>query len=75
MAQTPRQAARNQVGAAMRRHRDAGHPEVIAARRELTELNLTEQIKAAVDAAPPLTAAQRERLALILNPGADDGTA
>ena len=48
-----------------------GDPERLEeARRDLAEANLEAHIRKVVDAAPPLTAAQRERLALLLHPAA-----
>jgi hypothetical protein len=72
---SPAQAARNKLGGAAKRHlHDPDHPEVLAARRNLAALTLEEHIKRVVDSAPPLTPAQRERLALLLHPGeAGDG--
>ena len=52
------------------RHSGPGDPRLPALRSELTAATLEEHIKRAVDAAPPLTDAQRERLALLLAPGA-----
>ena len=58
---------RAQAGGFTRR----GNPEAAAeARRQLNALQLERHIRRVVDAAPPLTDAQRERLALLLNPGA-----
>jgi hypothetical protein len=51
--------------------REATEPARLAARFKYAE----DRIRKIVDAAPPLTAAQRERLALLLRPGGDaDGT-
>lgn len=63
---TPRQAV-SQLGNAIRR----GDPaDTIAdARRALTAAKLEASIRAAVDAAPPLTDQQRRNLALLLHPG------
>ena len=64
---SPAQQARDRLALAARQ----GTPdEIVIARRELAEANLEQHIREVVDAAPPLTAAQRERLALLLNPGA-----
>jgi hypothetical protein len=63
------QRARSALGGASR----AGDPEQIAeARRQLTEATLAAAIRRAVDSAPPLSEAQRARLALLLHPGASD---
>lgn len=42
---------------------------VIAARRELKEIKLSRAIHEAIDSIPPLTAEQRQRIALILTGG------
>jgi hypothetical protein len=68
------QRARSELGLAYRRRNST--PEQIAeARRNLTEANLTARIREAVAAWPPLTDAQRERLALLLHPGSGDAAA
>jgi hypothetical protein len=59
--------------AALERHHPAD-PRIPSLRAELAAEGLAEHIKRVVDAAPPLTAAQRERLALLLNPGAGHGS-
>ena len=70
---TPAQQARNALGAAARR---GDPPERIEqARRDLTEANLAAHIREAVAAWPPLTAEQRQGLALLLNPGHQDDVA
>ncbi len=58
--------------AALSAWRDADDPELVAARRQYQSERLAEHIRAVVDAAPPLSAEQRERLASLL---AADGTA
>ncbi|MFZ0158823.1 MAG: hypothetical protein WAL50_07315, partial [Kineosporiaceae bacterium] len=45
---------------------DAADPQLVDARRELAAANLAEYIAKIVDAAPPLTAEQRDRLAALL---------
>jgi hypothetical protein len=45
------------------------------ARRQSRFKAAEERIKRIVDGAPPLTPAQRERLALLLHPGGGDGAA
>lgn len=45
------------------------------ARQTLAEADLAAHIRRAVDGAPPLSPGRRERLALLLHPGAGDGTA
>jgi hypothetical protein len=63
---------RGRIGGLTRR---GARPEKIeAARAELAEANAEAAIKRIVDGWPPLTPAQRERLALLLHPGAGDGT-
>jgi hypothetical protein len=42
------------------------HPDTIQARRELLEARLADHIRQVVDGAPPLTAEQRDRLAVLL---------
>jgi hypothetical protein len=59
--------ARARLGAHIR---NGAEPRRIAdARRNLDTANLAAHIKRVVDAAPPLTDEQRERLALLLHPG------
>lgn len=60
--------ARAQV-AALTRSRDDNDPDLITARRDLAEANLADYIRRVVDTAPPLTAEQRDRLALLLRGG------
>ncbi len=55
---------------ALVRHRGRDDPATIEARRTLRAVQLEEHIQRVVGTAPPLTAAQRERLALLLRPGA-----
>ena len=67
MGQSPAQHARNKLGGAARR-RD---PEAVEnARRDLAAAKLEAHIRQVVDAAPPLSASQRERLAVLLAPAA-----
>ena len=54
--------------ASLSRSRAVDDPDLIAARRNLRAERLAMYIKRAVDAAPPLTAEQRDRLALLLRP-------
>lgn len=56
--------------AALTRHRGAQHQLTLEARRDAEALHLEDYIKRVVDTAPPLTPAQRDRLALLLK-GAD----
>ena len=59
--------------AALERHRP-DDPRIPVLRAQLATEGLAEHIQRVVDAAPPLTSAQRERLALLLNPGAGHAT-
>jgi hypothetical protein len=56
--------------ASLTRSRTPDDPDLIAARRNLRTERLADYIKRTVDAAPPLTAEQRDRLALLLRPAA-----
>lgn len=60
--------------AARTRH-SPGDPQIDEARRELRASRLEDYIRRTVDAAPPLTAEQRDRLAVLLrpSPGGDTG--
>ena len=60
--------------AAIRRHHGADDPRIPQLATDLAAARLEEHIRRVVDAAPPLTAAQREQLALLLNPGAGHGS-
>jgi hypothetical protein len=61
------QLQRNKVGN-LTRHRPAS-PELAEARRDLAAAKLKDYITRVVDAAPDLTPAQRDRLALLLRGG------
>lgn len=52
--------------AALSRDRQPDDPDLIDARRDLRAQRLADYIKRVVDTAPPLTPAQRDRLALLL---------
>jgi hypothetical protein len=52
--------------AALSRDRAADDPDLLDARRDLRAARLEEYIKTTVDAAPALTDAQRDRLAVLL---------
>lgn len=54
--------------ASLSRHRQDDDPELAAARSELVTETLAAHIKRVVDAAPPLTAEQLERLRALLPP-------
>ena len=55
--------------ASLTRSRTADDPELVAARRNMRTERLADYIAKVVDAAPPLTLAQRARLALLLQGG------
>jgi len=55
--------------ASLTRSRAADDPELVTARRNLKTERLADYISKTVDAAPQLTAAQRDRLALLLRGG------
>ena len=52
--------------AALHRHRAADDPALTEAQRDLRAARLEAHVRAVVDAAPPLTAEQRARLAALL---------
>ena len=60
-----------QVVASLSRYHP-GSPELTDARRDLAAANLAAYIRRTVDAAPPLTNEQRDRLALLLRGVAGD---
>ena len=55
--------------AALTRSRPENDPDLLDARRELRAARLEDYIRRTVDAAPPLTDDQRDRLALLLRGG------
>ena len=57
--------------AALSRSRASDDPELIEARRSLKTERLAAYIERTVADAPPLTSAQRDRLALLLSGGTD----
>ena len=59
--------------AGLSRDRLPDDPELLDAKRKLRAENLAVYITELVDAAPPLTAAQRHRLALLLRGGGGGG--
>jgi hypothetical protein len=61
--------------AAIERHNGPDDPRITGLRAELVIEGLAEHIRSVVDDAPPLTAQQRERLSLLLNPGTPGGGA
>jgi hypothetical protein len=54
--------------ASLTRSREANDPELQEARRNLRTERLADYIQRAVDAAPPLSQEQRDRLAALLGP-------
>lgn len=60
--------------ASLTRSRAADDPDLIAARQSLKAARLEDYIRRAVDVAPPLTAAQRARLALLLQGGGSNAS-
>lgn len=61
--------------ASLSRSREHDDPELVDARRNLRAERLADYIKRTVDAAPPLTPEQRDKLALLLSGGAPDAAA
>ncbi len=57
--------------ASLTRSRKPDDPELVDARRNMRTERLAEYIKRTVDAAPPLTEDQRDRLALLLRGRSD----
>ncbi len=57
--------------ASLTRSRRPDDPDLIAARRDLKASRLADYITNVVDTAPPLTADQRDRLAVLLRGGVD----
>lgn len=51
------------------------HPELVDARRELRASRLADYIQKTIDQAPPLTAEQRDRLAMLLRGPSNSGGA
>jgi hypothetical protein len=56
--------------AALKRHRPSDDPEITEAKRDLDVAVLEEHVRRVVDGAPPLSAEQRDRLAVLLRPTA-----
>jgi hypothetical protein len=52
--------------AALSRDREPSDPDLLAARRDLKAARLEDQIRRVVNAAPPLSLEQRERLCVLL---------
>jgi hypothetical protein len=57
--------------ASLSRSRTPDDPELVDARRNLRAERLADYIRRTVDSAPPLSAEQRDRLALLLRGGSD----
>jgi hypothetical protein len=55
--------------AAIEKHNGPGDKRLTDLRAKLATENIADHIRKVVDAAPPLSASQRERLALLLHPG------
>jgi hypothetical protein len=70
---SPEVSHRRAQVAASKRHRGADDPRSIEADRVLRETMLAEHIQRIVDSAPPLSAEQRNRLAVLLLRPAGDG--
>lgn len=60
--------ARATIGGLRRRGASGDDPRVLDAKRDLAAAQLADHIARVVDAAPPLTDEQRDRLALLLRP-------
>lgn len=58
--------------ASLSRSRSHDDAELCAARVDLRVARLSDYIRRSIDAAPPLTAEQRDRLALLLRPAVGD---
>lgn len=61
--------------ASLTRSRTPDDPDLVAARRNLRAARLEDYIRRTVAAAPPLTAEQRDRLAVLLRATPDGGRA
>lgn len=70
-AHTPTHRRAAATVAAVQRHGGADDPRLPDLRRNLRAAQLEEHIRRVVDAAPPLTDEQRERIAALLRPAAD----
>lgn len=71
---SPRRHAAAVVGA-LQRHHGPDDPRLPDARRELRAAELEEHVRRIIDAAPPLTSEQRDRIAALLRPVASEGRA
>ena len=72
-ASTPTRRRLSAAIAAIERHRGPDDPEAAQLRAMLAIEGLAEHIARVVDTAPPLSPAQRDRLASLLSPGAGAG--
>jgi hypothetical protein len=68
-ARDPEHASAIGTVRALKRHRPAGDPAIVDATRDLHAAQLAAHIRRVVDSAPPLTEAQRDRLAVLLRSG------
>jgi hypothetical protein len=71
--ESPRRHLAGAIGA-IERHNGPHDPRLGPLRAELVTEALAEHIRRVVDAWPPISQATREKLALLLNPGAGDGS-
>lgn len=67
MGLSPAMDARNRLASVTRHHPDDTE-KITAARRDLAATKIAEYVRKTVDAAPPLTDEQRERIAALLRP-------
>ncbi|MGH3319486.1 MAG: hypothetical protein ACRDN9_04785 [Streptosporangiaceae bacterium] len=58
---------------ALKRYRPPDDPAIADAERDLAAASLEEHVRKVVDLFPPLTQAQRDRLAVLLRPAPDSG--
>ena len=70
----PVAVARGRV-AALTRSRTADDPELVGAKRDLKAASLEAHVARVVAEAPPLTVEQRDRIAALLRPSVDGGSA
>lgn len=79
MTPSPDVASARARSAAYQRHRAPDDPDLVTARRDLAAVTLEQHVRKIVEAAPPLTDEQRERIAALLRPElarrAEDGGA
>ncbi len=70
----PTLSARGRLNA-YKRYRPADDPAIIEARRDLKALRAADYVRRLIDEAPPLTASQRDNLAVLLRPSGGDRAA